>query len=82
MTDETQPNEAPPITFEYDGETYEVVSTRKWPIRVLELAKEQDYIGCLQLILGNEQWAKFRAGHESIGELADFFTALQKVAGN
>ena len=68
-------------TIEFDGETYAIPPSSEWDIEVIEAAEEGRIVASTKLLLGPDQWAKFRKDHKTAGELERFFEALGGVMG-
>jgi len=69
---------------EFNGETYIIPTADEWDIDVLEAIDEQRLTHALRALLGDEQYAKFRAGNKKVKALGEFMNvAGEKVnAGN
>lgn len=65
------------ITFEFDGETYDIAPAAEWDVDALEAFEDQKIITCVRLILGAEQWQRFKAKPRTMGDLNGLFTAMQ-----
>ena len=70
------------LAVEYDGDTYTVAEAEDWEIDALEKAEAGQIVGATKLILGDEQWAKFRETHSRVGQIKDLYDQIGKVAGN
>lgn len=67
--------------FAYDGESYTVEPSKSWDLAALEAFEDGHVAACVRLVLGAEQWKRFRAKPRTIGDLNDLFEAAQKAAG-
>jgi hypothetical protein len=65
------------IRFSYDGEQYEIPSAADWDVDALEAFEDQKIITCVRLILGPEQWKRFKAKKRTMGDLNGLFTEMQ-----
>lgn len=66
---------------EFNGETYAVPPADDWDINVLEAIDESRMTVALRSLLGEEQYAKFRAGNKKVKDLGSFFEAAGKTVG-
>lgn len=66
---------------EFNGETYAVPPAEDWDLEVLEAIDESRMTTALRALLGDEQYAKFRAGNRKVRDLGAFFTAAGKKVG-
>lgn len=69
------------IPVEFDGDTYLVAPSEEWDISVLELVEESKVAGALKLLLGDKQWAAFRAGHGKVRDLTAMYEVLGSAVG-
>lgn len=79
----TEESETSVVT--YDGVEYNVPSTiRLWPLEVIEAQEEGKSLAMIKALLGPEQFATFRKGHDgkqrTFGEFTDLSDALIKAA--
>lgn len=70
-----------PVSFEYDGETYEIPKTLAWDLDVLEAYEDGRVLACVRALLGDEAWKRYRAKPRTVGDLTDLFEALQGALG-
>lgn len=68
-------------TVEFNGDTYEVLPAEDWDLEVLEAIDESRMTVALRALLGDEQYAKFRATNRKVRDLGEFFTAAGKKVG-
>lgn len=79
--DATQTN----IKFTYGDETYEVLPTTEWTLDTVEAMEDGKIVAILKSILVGDGYARFAATKPRLGELTEFFEALQAelgIAGN
>lgn len=69
------------VSFEYDGETYEVAPAREWDLDVLEAYEDGMIATTVRSLLGKEQYATFRSKKRNVGDLEDLFMEIQKALG-
>lgn len=79
------------LTFEYDGETYEIPRPENWDVGVFEAEEDGRIVVTVRLLLGTEQWDKFRTEPDGEGgrrpkrrtmkELNEIFTTATKATG-
>lgn len=69
------------IEFEFDGDTYEVPPAKEWDLEVLESYEDGMIATCVRALLGEEQYAIFKAKKRSVGDLNDLFEEVQKALG-
>ncbi|MGK5496392.1 hypothetical protein [Streptomyces sp. URMC 125] len=67
-----------PRTFEYKGETYTVPGLMDMPVEVLELEDVEDVnpTTLARAIIGEEQWAKFKATGAKVRDFNDFLALV------
>jgi hypothetical protein len=81
-TDHEAPASAEQETvFEYDGETYRIAPSEMWPLEVAELAEDGKETSALRMLLGDAQWATFKAKPRFVKDLRDMFDAAGKAVG-
>lgn len=66
---------------EFNGETYDVPPAEDWDLEVLEAIDESRMTVALRALLGDDQYAKFRATNKKVRDLGEFFTAAGKKVG-
>ncbi len=66
-----------PITFEFDGESYTVAPAAEWDVEALEAFEDQKIITCVRMILGDEQWKRFKSKPRNMGDLNGLFMVMQ-----
>lgn len=69
-----------PVTFTFDGHTYEVPPQPMWPIDVAEALEDQRFYSAARLVLGDEQWQSFKQRHR-LGDAEAFFNAFGEAIG-
>lgn len=62
---------------EFNGTTYQVPAADDWDIDVLEAIDDQRMTHALRSLLGDEQYATFRAANRKVKAFGEFF----KIAG-
>lgn len=70
-----------PITFEYDGESYTIAPAAEWPLEVLDEFEDGRLTSCVRVLLGDDQWSRFRSKPRTLGDLNNLFDAAQRAAG-
>ncbi|WP_382465722.1 hypothetical protein ACFIN9_24720 [Streptomyces noursei] len=70
--------EAGPTTFEHRGITFEVPNALDMP---LELLEAEDELTAVRLIVGDEQWAAYKATRPTIREFGEFADLVAKASG-
>ena len=72
------------ITFQFNGDAYKIPPSDEWDIDVLEAIDDQRLTHALRALLGDDQYATFRAKNKTVKSLGDFMKrAGEKVgAGN
>lgn len=70
-----------PITFEFEDESYTIPAANEWDLDVLEAFEAGQIVKTTKTLLGDEQYAKFKAPGRTVGDLGRFFEALQGAAG-
>lgn len=69
------------IPFVFDGDDYSVLPTNDWPFEAVEQFEAGRVAAFLQIVLGAEQYAAFRAKKYRVAKVNDFVVALQKAVG-
>lgn len=67
--------------FTYDGELYVIAPSKAWDLDAIDAFEDGRISACVRLILGAEQWRRFRAKPRTLGDLNDLFSEAQKAAG-
>lgn len=67
-----------PTYFTHAGIEFEVPHPRNFPLRLL---KTDDEIEAVQLILGDEQWAKYEDTNPTVGDFYDLSKAMSEAQG-
>lgn len=70
-----------PHVFEFNGDSYEVPPAEEWDLDVLEAIDENRLTAALRALLGDEQYATFRAKNKKVKDLGKFFEAAGKKVG-
>lgn len=79
---EAVPEEATPITFEYDGETYEIAADATDNLELYEAIEDDKMLTATRGFLGQEQYNKFKDAHRnengivSVTSFENFLQAL------
>lgn len=66
---------------DFNGETYDVPAADDWDLEVLEAIDESKMTVALRALLGDEQYAKFRATNKKVRDLGAFFEVAGKKVG-
>ncbi|MCF3174789.1 hypothetical protein IPZ61_15835 [Streptomyces sioyaensis] len=66
---------------EFNGDTYQVPPAEDWDLDVLEAIDDSKMTLALRALLGDEQYAKFRATNKKVRDLGAFFEAAGKSVG-
>lgn len=69
------------IPFEFEGATYNVLTTDEWPYEALEAFEEGRIAGFLKAILGPEEHAAFKATRPKIVDVQRFVVEVQAALG-
>lgn len=70
------------LTFEYDGETYEIPPSSEWDLEVLEQYEEGKIAATVRALLGEEQYlAKFKSKKRTVRDLTVLFEQIQRTIG-
>ncbi|MEU9404776.1 hypothetical protein AB0E08_03585 [Streptomyces sp. NPDC048281] len=68
-----------PIVFEFKGLSFKVpTDPRQFPLEILET---DDELEATRLILGDDQWAAFRATGPTVGDFYDLTEAMSEARG-
>jgi hypothetical protein len=70
-----------PFSVEFNGDTYEVSPAEEWDLEVLEAIDENKLTLALKALLGDEQYATFRATNKKVKDLGSFFEVAGKKVG-
>jgi hypothetical protein len=70
-----------PFSVEFNGDTYEVAPAEEWDLDVLEAIDENKLTHALKALLGDEQYATFRATNKKVKDLGAFFDVAGKQVG-
>lgn len=68
------------VPFTFDGETYYTTPPAKWSLDAIEAFEADKVATCVRLLLGDDQWKRFKSKPRTIGDLNDMFQALQSAA--
>lgn len=69
------------IDFDFDGDTYTVPPASAWDLDAIEAFEADKMTTCVRLILGQAQYAKFKAKPRNVADLRNMFAALQTAVG-
>lgn len=69
-------------TVEYDGETYSLPAQEDVDIEAIEAFESNQVVKGVRLLLGEEQYAKFRKDHKTMGQLTNFLDVLMNVGNS
>lgn len=69
------------VPFHYEGEDYTVSPSAEWDLDVLEAFENGKLVTFLRGVLGDKQFAAYRAKHPKVGDLEPFVVAIQKALG-
>lgn len=70
-----------PHLVEFNGDTYEVPPAEDWDLTVLEAIDENRLTAALRALLGDDQYATFRAKNTKVRDLGAFFEVAGKKVG-
>ncbi|WP_329105514.1 hypothetical protein OG792_32840 [Micromonospora sp. NBC_01699] len=71
------------IAFTHEDVSYEMDPAMSWDLDAMEAFEDGNLVTCIRLILGPEQYAKFkpRGTKRTVGDLSALFETIQKAAG-
>jgi hypothetical protein len=69
------------ITFTHNDVTYTVLESGQWPVEAIERFEDGAVTTAVRLILGPDEWSKFRATDPVADDVEPLVVALQKAAG-
>lgn len=69
------------LVFDYDGETYVAPALKLWPVEVLEAQEAGRNATAVKELVGDKQYAKFKAKPRTVTDLGDFLTAMIESTG-
>lgn len=73
------------VTFEYDGDSYTVPTSKNWPLEAVEAQESNKILGFLKELLGEDQYATLRKGAKTLDDIDSFakemFKALELEPG-
>jgi hypothetical protein len=69
------------VEVHYDGETYTVAPAREWDLDVLEAYENGMIATTVKVVLGAEQYERFRSVKRTVGDLEDLFLEIQSALG-
>lgn len=67
-----------PLVVEWKGESY-TVEVAEMTIDALEAVESEKWATASRLLLGDEQWARFKASNVTVAELAEFVQAINEA---
>lgn len=67
------------VSFEYDGETYEIMPASEWDLDAIEAFEAQKASTGIRLILGAEQYKRFKRKRRKVSDLSALFEVMQKA---
>lgn len=70
-----------PAEFAYDGEVYSIAPAREWDLDAIEALEDGRTANAVRLILGNEQWRRFRSKPRKLDDLNDLMDEATKAGG-
>lgn len=68
-------------SFQYDEETYWIQAADTWDLDVFELQESGKLISACKLMLGDDQWAKFKTKPRKAKDFNDMFLIAMKALG-
>lgn len=69
-----------PVNFTYDSVEYTVPTAKRWPLKVLRAQQSGDFLGSIELLLGEDQWKLFDPeGERTVEDLEGLVEALFKA---
>jgi hypothetical protein len=72
---------AQPFSFTFKGTNYDVPPTAQWPVEVMDLLGEGELTRALQIMLGEENYAKLAEAGVTVGALNVLFEEIAKASG-
>lgn len=69
------------LQVSYDGETYEIDPPDLWPIDLQEAVEARAPARLIAILLGDEQYRRFKRGGRPMGDLEKLALEIGKVAG-
>jgi hypothetical protein len=69
------------VSFEFDGDAYEVPTSDNWDLDVLEAYEDGKIVATVKALVGPAGWATFRAKPRKVSDLDTFFNAIQEALG-
>lgn len=67
------------VTFTFDGESYTITSAAEWDLDALEAFEDQKVVTCVRLILGADQYKRFKTKRRTVGQLNAMFVEMQRA---
>lgn len=67
---------------EFDGEIYTVPAQEDVDIEAVAAFESSQVVTGIRLLLGEEQYAKFRKNHKTMGQLNEFLSVLMNVGNS
>jgi hypothetical protein len=77
----TKPKETPGVTVSWRGTTYTLPTADDFPLDALEAEENGKTLTALRLILGDEQYATWRADARTAGDAEEFSTHIMRELG-
>lgn len=65
------------VTFEFDGETYEILPASEWDLDAIEAFEAQKAATGVRLILGDKQYKRFKSKPRKVADLTRLFEVMQ-----
>ncbi|MEV1157734.1 hypothetical protein AB0J27_20280 [Micromonospora chokoriensis] len=69
------------LTFEHDGESYTITPPTTWDVDVFDALEDERVIAGVKLILGAEQWRKFKSKPRTLTAFYAMLADIEKAVG-
>lgn len=66
-------------SFTYDGETYWIRPADDWDLEIFEMIEDGKLVKACHLMLGDKQWAQFKAKPRKAKDFNELFVASQEA---
>ena len=70
-----------PTVVEFDGDEYTVPAPMDWDLDVFDAIELGQIVRAVRVVLGPEQFAKFRENHSKVRDVDAFFSKLAEAQG-
>lgn len=68
-------------SFTFDGQTYWIQAAETWDLEIFELIEDGKLVKACHLMLGDKQWAQFKAKPRKAKDFNELFVASQSALG-